>query len=149
MVLVGFWINGPSKIGRFHQIGQNFAETLQFEDLAVKKFFFTRCIFLWEKKSWIGSKYIFQEYWEEEKNLKKWFATKSFSVFKKALFKPFKHTMTFFSANILFFLRSWKMHLIPSQNFISKKYARSKKERNFWQQGLQIAAFNQRFSQCW
>ena len=34
MVYLGFWINGVST-----NIGQNFAETLQFEDLAVKNFF--------------------------------------------------------------------------------------------------------------
>ena len=34
MVYLGFWINGVST-----NIGQNFAETLQFKDLAVKIFF--------------------------------------------------------------------------------------------------------------
>ena len=38
MVLVGFWINDPSKIGCFHQHWKNFDETLPFKDLAVKKF---------------------------------------------------------------------------------------------------------------
>ena len=40
MVQVGFWINDPPpKEGVFTNIGKNFAETLQFEDLAVKNFF--------------------------------------------------------------------------------------------------------------
>ena len=39
MVKVGFWINDPPKQGFSTNIGKNFAETLQFEDLAVKNFF--------------------------------------------------------------------------------------------------------------
>ena len=34
-----FFINDPSKIGCFHQHWENFAETLQFEDIAVNIFF--------------------------------------------------------------------------------------------------------------
>ena len=41
------------------------------------------------------------------------------------------------------------MHFIPIQDFYSQKNARNKKERNFLPQGLQIAAFQQSFSQCW
>ena len=40
MVQVGFWINNPFKKRRFNQHWENFAAMLQFEDLAVKKFFF-------------------------------------------------------------------------------------------------------------
>ena len=41
------------------------------------------------------------------------------------------------------------MHFVPIQEFFLQKYARNKKERFFWPQGLQIAAFQQSFSQCW
>ena len=38
MIEVGFWINDPSRKGRFHQHWENFAVMLQFEDLAVTNF---------------------------------------------------------------------------------------------------------------
>ena len=40
------------------------------------------------------------------------------------------------------------MHLIPIQDCFTS-YAHNKKERNFWPQGLQMAAFQQSFSQRW
>ena len=39
------------------------------------------------------------------------------------------------------------MHFIPIQGFFSQKYGHNKKERNFRQQDLQIAAFQQFFFQ--
>ena len=36
-----------------------------------------------------------------------------------------------------------------NSRFFSQKYAHNKKERNFLPQGLQIAAFQQSFSECW
>ena len=83
---VGFWINDPSKIGRFHQHWENFAEMLQFEDLAVKNSFSS--IFLW-KKSWIGLKKNFL--WMLNKKLK------TFCEPKGLKGDPFKHS------NYLFF----------------------------------------------
>jgi hypothetical protein len=80
MVKVGFWINDPSNIGK------NFAETLQIEDLAVKK-----CLsillhaYFCEKKIRTCSKNIFYEW---GKNIKKHFVEKSFSVFKGAPLSP-------------------------------------------------------------
>ena len=41
------------------------------------------------------------------------------------------------------------MHFIPIQDLFKQKYAGNKKERNFLRQVLQIAAFQQSFSQCW
>ena len=57
-------------------------------------------------------------------------AEKNLSVFKKALFKPLKHTKTFFTQNILnFFLQhSQKLHLIPTQDFFTKIRMYLKKE---------------------
>ena len=75
MVQVGFWINDPSRIGRFHQ------QTLQFEDFAVKNFFHFCYMHIVVKKSWIGIKCIFYECWKK-KNKKKNFAEKNHSVFK-------------------------------------------------------------------
>ena len=40
----------PQKEGVFTNIGKNFAETLQFEDLAVKKFFLFYYVHIFVKK---------------------------------------------------------------------------------------------------
>ena len=85
----------------------------------------------------------------EEKNLKH-FVEQGFSVFEAAPFKPFKHIMTFFRQMFFnFFSPFIKEHCLPIHNFFPQKYARNKKERNFRPQGLQIASFQQSFSQCW
>ena len=41
------------------------------------------------------------------------------------------------------------MHFLPIQKKFIQKYDRNKKKSNFRPQGLQIAAFQQSFSQCW
>ena len=81
----------PPKKGVSPNIGKNFAEWLQFEDLAVKNSFsFITCIFLWEKNLELVSNAFFM--------------------------------------NVFFYY------------FYFKKNS---------PQGLQIAAFQQSFSQCW
>ena len=45
----------PPKVGVFTNIGKNFAETLQIEDLAVEmSFYFTTCIFLWKNSEFVS-----------------------------------------------------------------------------------------------
>ena len=73
-----FGLMTPPKEGVFTNIEKNFAETLQFEDLAVIYIYFFTCIFLW-RKSWIGIKCIFYECGKI--NIKH-FAEKSNSVFE-------------------------------------------------------------------
>ena len=75
----------------FHQHWNNFAETLQFEDLRSKiSILFIMCIFV-GKKSRISMKCIFYECLKKIK--KKPFAEKSFSVLEGA---PIKHYIFFF-----------------------------------------------------
>ena len=64
--------------------------------------------------------------------------------------KGLKHTKTFFlqnvcfsSSSLTFMNNAFNTHL----RFFSQKYARNKKERKFWPQGLLIAAFQQSYSQ--
>ena len=73
----------PPKKGLSTIIEKNWAETLQFEDLAVKKkILFIMCIFLW-KKSWIGTKCICHKYWRRKKF--KTFCGKKFCAFQPIL----------------------------------------------------------------
>ena len=67
-------------------------------------------------------------------------------VFEGAPFNSFEHTMTF---SAIFFLNIHKKCIWYQFKIFSQNYARNKKERNFWPQCLQIAAFQQSFSKCW
>ena len=71
------------------------------------------------KKSWIGAKSLFYEWW---KTVKKHFLEISFSVFEGAPFKHFEHTKTFILKIFLifFFNIHKKMHLIPIQDWFHK-----------------------------
>ena len=51
--------------------------------------------------------------------------------------------------NFFFFFNIHKKCIWYQFKIFSQKYAHNKKERNFWPQGIQIAAFQQSFSQCW
>ena len=91
----------PPKERVFTNIGKNFAETLQFEDLAVKNFFLFYYVHIFvQKNSELLSKTFFMN---GEKQSLKHFVEKSFSVFEGAPFKPFEHTMTFFPQNVFTF----------------------------------------------
>ena len=113
-----FGLMTPPEYGVSTNIGQNFAETLQFEVLAVKNFFFfITCIFLW-KKSWIGGKCIFHDC-------------------LKGLKGTSSNTLKlFFLQNVFFalpFQYLWKMHLIPIQDFFHQKMrVIEKKELTFF-----------------
>ena len=50
---------------------------------------------------------------------------------------------------LIFFSTFIKNEFDTNSRFVLQKCARNKKERNFGPQGLQIAAFQQSFSQCW
>ena len=79
----------PPKWGVSNNIGKNFSETLQFEDLAVKHFFlFIMCIFLFEKNCELVSNAIFRNV---ERKEKKW-CKKSHNVFKGLKESPLEHT---------------------------------------------------------
>ena len=74
----------------------------------------------------------------------------SFRVFEGAPFKHFEHSKTFSRKMFLIiFLTFVKNAFDTNLIFVSQKCARNKKERNLGPQGLQIAAFQQSFSQCW
>ena len=73
----------------------------------------------------------------------------SFSVFEGAPFKHFKHTKTLSQNVFNFFLTFIKNAFDTNSRFVSQKWACNKKERNFEPQGLQIAAFQQCFYECW
>ena len=49
--LIGFWINDHSKKGGSTNIGKNCAETLQFEDFAVKNVFLFYYVHIFVKTS--------------------------------------------------------------------------------------------------
>ena len=99
MVQVGFWINDPSKIQKFvsTNIGQNIAETLQFEDLTVI-ILFLMCIFLCKKIEFELNE-IFMNV-ERKKEKRKTIPTKSHSVVEGFKGGPFEHTKTFFPQNV-------------------------------------------------
>ena len=84
-----------------------------------------------------------------KKNEKK-IAEKSYSVFKGLKGGP-SNTLKLFSTKcfIIFFPPFIKNDFYTNSEFFSQKYARSKIERHFLLQGLQFAAFQQSFSQCW
>ena len=92
----------PAKQGVFTNIGKNFAETLQFEDLAVNNFFLFYYVLFCGKKSLIGVKCIFINV--EEKTLKeKTFGRKSHSKFEGLKGGPFKHTKKNYLQNMFNF----------------------------------------------
>ena len=70
-------------------------------------------------------------------------------MFEGAPFKPFEHTMTFFRQIFKFFSTLKENAFDDNSKKISQAYACNTKIRNFGKQGLQIAAFQQRFFQCW
>ena len=85
-----------------------------------------------------------------EKHLKKHLVEISFSVFEGAPFKHFKHTKTFSRKIFLIFFSTFLENAFGTNSrFVSQKCASNKKGRNFGPRGLQIAAFQQSFSQCW
>ena len=81
--------------------------------------------------------------------IKKNYAEKSHNVFEGLKGGPFKHTKTFLTKCFFFFLffkHLKKKAFVTNSIYFSQKYARNKKERHFSLQGLQIAAFQQSFS---
>ena len=81
------------------------------------------------------------------KTNQKYFAEKkSFNCLKGPPLSP--NTIWFFPQSDFFF-NIHKKCIWYKFKILSQKYASNKKERNFWRQGLLIAAFKLSFSQCW
>ena len=96
-----FELMTPPKQGVSTNIGQNFSETLQFEDLAIKNFFlFYHLLFCEKKKIELVSNAFFMN----EKN------HRVFAGFKGG---PFEHTKTFF---VIFFIFYFLFYFIFMTN---------------------------------
>ena len=80
----------PTKWGVSTNIGKNFAETLQFEYLAVKNFFLFYYLHIFVKNLELVSNAFFM---------------KVEKTFKNILRKPFEHTMTFSAKCFKFFFQ--------------------------------------------
>ena len=87
----------PPKYSVFTNIRKNIAETLQFEELAVKNLYHFYYVHIFVKKSWISIKCIFLNVVEEKKLKKKKIVEKIHSVFE-GLKGALRDTKTFFSA---------------------------------------------------
>ena len=74
--------------------------------------------------------------------------TKCNNVHERSFLYPFRHTVTLSLQNI-FFLKVKKLHIIDSSYvFFTKECTLILKTGNFWPQGLQTAALQQRYSPC-
>ena len=119
----------PQKLSVFSNIGENFAETLQFEHLVVKHFFLFYYVHIFVKKNGIGIKCIFYECWKERKKKN---AEKNHGVFEGLKGGPFEHTKTFFSAKCFkFFFNIHKKCNLYQFKLFWQTCAGNKKERNF------------------
>ena len=101
------------------KIGKNFAETLQFEDLAVIFFFFLRAYFCEQNLESVANAFFKII---ERKKCKTFCGKKVLVCLKGPLLNP-SNTLRIFPQNGLnFFLQhSQKMHLIPIQDFFTKE----------------------------
>ena len=139
MVWVGFWINDPSKIGRFHQHWEKLCWNAAIWRPCGQQFLlFLLCAYFCAKKSWIKSKCIFHKY--QRKKFKK-----KLDFFLMCMKVPSLNPLTtlwLFSAIFFFFnfFSSFIENAFASNSrFFSQKYAHNKKERNFLPQVLQIS----------
>ena len=84
-----------------------------------------------------------------KKNLKH-FAEKNHSVFEGLKGGPSNTLKLFFHKMFLIFFPPFIKNVFDTNSeFFSQKYSCIKIERHFLLQGLQFAAFQQSFSQCW
>ena len=139
----------PPKSGIFTNIGKNFCWNAAIWRPCSQKFrSFLLPAYFCEKKSWIGIKCIFYEYWIQTKNILR----KKVMVCLKGKNGVPLNTLKLFPAKCFTFFSSsifMKNAFSTNSRFFSQKYAHNKKEKFFWQQGLQIAAFQLSFSQWW
>ena len=124
----------------FTNIGKNFSETLQIEDLAVKNVFLFYYVHIFvKKKSEFVSKIFFMNGGKKLK--KKHFVEKSFSEFEGAPLSP-SNTLWLFSAKCFsFFLNIHKNCILYQFKIFSQKYARNKKKEIFDSKVFKL--------QCW
>ena len=114
---------------------------------SIISFFFITCIFLW-KKFWICINCIFYECWGKKINNILQKKKKVLISLKGPPLRPL-NTLWLFSPNFFFLFYIHKKCISYQFEIFSQKYTCIKKERNGWQQGYQIAAFQQSFSRCW
>ena len=136
----------PLELGVSTNIGQNFAVTVQFEDLAFFFLLLFSYVRIFVKFYWIGKICIIYECWE--KNLKHFVAKKILSEFEGFKRGPFEHTKIFSTKYFHCFNIHEKFIFSTNTRFFHKNTHIIKKT-NLWPQDLQTAALRQSFAQCW
>ena len=109
-------------------------------------FFYITCIFLWKNLELVENAFFMSV----EKKIKT-ILLKKVLVCSKDLKGAPSNALKLFSAKCFkfFFSTFIKNAFSTISIFFPRKYARYKNKNKIWLQGLQIAAFQQSFSQCW